>query len=79
MPKSARLTAARRWCRALRASGMAAFAAKLGLLSFLLADLAAVLAPFATLGDHAGAGRVRAFLKSFSHVDTSWYPGILRP
>jgi hypothetical protein len=50
---------------------MAAFAAEFCLLPFLLAGLAAVLAPFATLGDHAIAGRVRAFLKSFSHVDTS--------
>jgi hypothetical protein len=62
---------ARRRCRALRALGMAAFAAEFCLLPFLLAGFAAVLAPFATLGDHAIAGRVCAFLKSFSHVDTS--------
>src|SRR5262245_3028653 len=41
---------------------MAALAAQFRLLTFLLTDLAAVLAPFSALGDHAGAGWVRAFL-----------------
>jgi hypothetical protein len=41
---------------------MAAFAAQLGLLTLLLADLAAVFSPLSALGDRAGTGGVRAFL-----------------
>jgi hypothetical protein len=47
---------------------MATFAAQLGLLTFLFAGFTAVLAPLATLGHHAAAGWVRAFLWSVRHV-----------
>ena len=41
---------------------MTTFAAQFRLLPFLFADFAAVLAPCSALGNHAGAGRMRAFL-----------------
>ena len=41
---------------------MAALATQFRLLTLLLAHLAAVLAPLSALGDHAGAGGMRAFL-----------------
>jgi len=46
---------------------MTALATELGLLSFFLTFLAAVLAPLATFGDHARAGGVGALLKGFCH------------
>ena len=45
---------------------MTALAAKLGLLSLFLTDLAAVLPPLAAFGDRARAGGVGALLKGFS-------------
>lgn len=47
---------------------MPALAAKLGLLTFLLADLAAVLSPGTALRHHAVARRVSAFLRVVRHV-----------
>jgi putative ABC transport system permease protein len=47
---------------------MPALAPQLGVISLLLAYLAAVFAPLAALGDHAVAGRMRALL-SVSHGD----------
>ena len=46
---------------------MPAFTSQFGLLSLLLTDLAAVLAPFTVLADHTAAGRVRAFLRGVGH------------
>jgi hypothetical protein len=47
---------------ALLAFGMAALAPQLEVISLFLAVLAAVFAPLTTLGDHAAAGRMCAFV-----------------
>jgi hypothetical protein len=41
---------------------MVTLAPQLGLLALLLTNFAAVFAPLAAFGDHAGAGGMRAFL-----------------
>jgi hypothetical protein len=48
--------------RELAAAGVATLASQLRLLTFLLTNFAAVFAPLAAFGDHAGAGGMRAFL-----------------
>jgi hypothetical protein len=48
--------------RELATAGMATLASQLRLLAFLLTNFAAVFAPLAAFGDHAGAGGMRAFI-----------------
>ena len=52
----------------LSTTGMPTFAPQLSLLTLLLAVFAAVFAPFTTLCDQTGAGRMGTFLRRICHT-----------